>query len=147
LLPHLAGGNEIANKMTPTLRPQWLAAMPSLKERAKTLIDIIDGGRFLWADRPIQLDEKAEGLLNADARTLLSAVAAELAAVEPWTPEATERAIRGFAERHGAKLGAVAQPLRAALTGRTTSPGIFEVLTVLGKSESLARLADQAPPA
>jgi glutamyl-tRNA synthetase len=147
LLPHLAGGNEIANKMTPTLRPQWLAAMPSLKERAKTLIDIIDGGRFLWADRPIQLDEKAEGLLNADARALLSAVAAELAAVEPWTPEATERAIRGFAERHGAKLGAVAQPLRAALTGRTTSPGIFEVLTVLGKSESLARLADQAPPA
>ena len=147
LLPHLAGGNEIANKMTPTLRPQWLAAMPSLKERAKTLIDIIDGGRFLWADRPIQLDEKAEGLLNADARALLSAVAAELAAVEPWTPEATERAVRGFAERHGAKLGAVAQPLRAALTGRTTSPGIFEVLTVLGKSESLARLADQAPPA
>ena len=147
LLPHLAGGNEILNKMTPTLRPQWLAAMPSLKERAKTLIDIIDGGRFLWADRPIQLDEKAEGLLNADARALLSAVAAELAAVEPWTPEATERAVRGFAERHGAKLGAVAQPLRAALTGRTTSPGIFEVLTVLGKSESLARLADQAPPA
>ena len=147
LLPHLAGGNEILNKMTPTLRPQWLAAMPSLKERAKTLIDIIDGGRFLWADRPIQLDEKAEGLLNADARALLSAVAAELAAVEPWTTEATERAVRGFAERHGAKLGAVAQPLRAALTGRTTSPGIFEVLTVLGKSESLARLADQAPPA
>ena len=147
LLPHLAGGNEILNKMTPTLRPQWLAVMPSLKERAKTLIDIIDGGRFLWADRPIQLDEKAEGLLNADARALLSAVAAELAAVEPWTTEATERAVRGFAERHGAKLGAVAQPLRAALTGRTTSPGIFEVLTVLGKSESLARLADQAPPA
>jgi len=147
LLGHLANGGEIAGKLTPTLRRQWLAAMPSLKERAKTLIDIVDGGRFLWADRPIQLDEKAEGLLNTDARAVLSAVAAELAQVEPWTPEATERAVRGFAERHGAKLGAVAQPLRAALTGRTTSPGIFEVLTVLGKSESLARLADQAPPA
>jgi glutamyl-tRNA synthetase len=73
----------------------------------------------------------------------LRGVAAELAAVEPWTTETTERAVRGFAERHGAKLGAVAQPLRAALTGRTTSPGIFEVLTVLGKSESLGRLADQ----
>ncbi len=64
--------------------------------------------------------------------------------VEPWTAEATEQAVRTFAERKGAKLGAVAQPLRAALTGRTTSPGIFEVLAVLGKAESLARLADQA---
>jgi len=144
LLPHLADGAALGAKMTPSLRQQWLAAMPSLKERAKTLIDIVDGARFLWADRPLQLDEKAEGVLNPDARALLRAVADELAAVEPWTTETTERAVRGFAERHGAKLGAVAQPLRAALTGRTTSPGIFEVLTVLGKSESLGRLADQA---
>jgi glutamyl-tRNA synthetase len=70
-------------------------------------------------------------------------MAAELVAVDPWTPETTERAVRTFAERKGAKLGMVAQPLRAALTGRTTSPGIFEVLAVLGKTESLARLADQ----
>jgi len=146
LLPHLAEGGELAAKMTPSLRRQWLAAMPSLKERAKTLIDLIDGARFLLADRPIPLDEKAEGILNPDARALLRAVAAELAAVEPWTNETTERAVRGFAERQGAKLGAVAQPLRAALTGRTTSPGIFEVLTVLGKSESLGRLADQTAP-
>jgi glutamyl-tRNA synthetase len=143
LLPHLADGAEIAAKMMPSVRKQWLAAMPSLKERAKTLLEIIDGGRFLWADRPIQLDEKAEGILNEDARTLLRGVAAELAHVEPWTVETTEHAVRGFAERHGAKLGAVAQPLRAALTGRTTSPGIFEVLTVLGKTESLGRLADR----
>jgi len=143
LLPHLADGGELAARMTPSLRRQWLVAMPSLKERAKTLIDIIDGARFLWAGRPVQLDEKAEGILNADARALLRGVAAELAGVEPWTTETTESAVRGFAERHGAKLGAVAQPLRAALTGRTTSPGIFEVLTVLGKSESLDRLADQ----
>jgi glutamyl-tRNA synthetase len=132
--------------MTPGLRRQWLAAMPSLKERAKTLLDIVDGARFLWSGRPLQLDEKAEGILNPDARALLSGVAAELAAVEPWTVETTERAVRGFAERRGAKLGAVAQPLRAALTGRTTSLGIFEVLIVLGKSESLGRLADQAAP-
>jgi glutamyl-tRNA synthetase len=143
LLPHLADGAELAAKMSPSLREQWLAAMPSLKERAKTLLDVIDGGRFLWAARPIQLDEKAGSILNPDARALLRGVAAELAAVEPWTTETTERAVRGFAERYGAKLGAVAQPLRAALTGRTTSPGIFEVLTVLGKSESLGRLADQ----
>ncbi len=70
----------------------------------------------------------------------------ELEAVEPWTAEATEQAVRGYAERKGAKLGAVAQPLRAALTGRTTSPGIFNVLVVLGRQESLARLRDQAAP-
>jgi glutamyl-tRNA synthetase len=143
LLPHLADGAEIAAKMTPSVRKQWLAAMPSLKERAKTLLEIIDGARFLWADRPIPLDEKAEGILNDGARALLREVAAELADVDPWTAEATEHAVRGFAERHGAKLGAVAQPLRAALTGRTTSPGIFEVLMLLGKNESLNRLADQ----
>jgi glutamyl-tRNA synthetase len=146
LLPHLADGAEIAAKMTPRVRQQWLAAMPSLKERAKTLLDIIDGARFLLADRPIHLDEQAQALLTADAKVLLGGVTAELAEVEPWTTEATERAVRGFAERQGAKLGAVAQPLRAALTGRTTSPGIFEVLTVLGKTESLGRLADQTKP-
>jgi glutamyl-tRNA synthetase len=144
LLPHLADGAKVAAKMTPQLRRQWLAAMPSLKERAKTLIDLIDGARFLFADRPIPLDDNAKALLTAEARAILRDVEAELAGVEPWTPEATESAVRMFAERRSAKLGTVAQPLRAALTGRTTSPGIFEVLTVLGKAESLARVADQA---
>ena len=144
LLPHLADGAEVAAKMTPQLHRQWLAAMPSLKERAKTLIDLIDGARFLFADRPIPLDDNAKALLTTEARAILRDVEAELAGVEPWTPEATESAVRMFAERRSAKLGTIAQPLRAALTGRTTSPGIFEVLTVLGKAESLARVADQA---
>jgi len=144
LLPHIADGAALAAKLTPRLRQQWLIAMPSLKERAKTLLDIIDGARFLLADRPIALDDKAAALLTAEARGVLHDVAAELASVEPWTPQTTEHAVRTFAERRGAKLGAVAQPLRAALTGRTTSPGIFEVLAVLGKAESLARVADQA---
>jgi glutamyl-tRNA synthetase len=143
LLPHLAGGDEIAAKMTPTLRRQWLAAMPSLKERAKTLLDVIDGARFLFADRPIPLQDAAKALLTAEARGLLSDLKTDLAEVEPWTAEATERAVRIFADRRSVKLGTVAQPLRAALTGRTTSPGIFEVLAVLGKTESLARVADQ----
>jgi glutamyl-tRNA synthetase len=143
LLPHIADGAKLAAKMTPNLRRQWLAAMPSLKERAKTLLDLIDGAKFLWVDRPLPLDDKAAALLTPDAKTLLTDIAAELAAVEPWTAETTEQAVRTFAERKGAKLGAIAQPLRAALTGRTTSPGIFEVLAVLGKAESLARVADQ----
>jgi glutamyl-tRNA synthetase len=143
LLPHIEGGAQLAAKMTPALRQQWLAAMPSLKERAKTLLDLIDGAKFLLADRPLPLDDKAAALLTPDAKTLLADIGAELAAVEPWTAETTEQAVRTFAERKGAKLGAIAQPLRAALTGRTTSPGIFEVLAVLGKAESLARVADQ----
>ena len=143
LLPHIEGGAQLAAKMTPALRQQWLKAIPSLKERAKTLLDLVDGAKFLLADRPLPLDDKAAALLTADAKTLLADIGAELAAVEPWTAEATEQAVRTFAERKGAKLGAIAQPLRAALTGRTTSPGIFEVLAVLGKAESLARVADQ----
>jgi glutamyl-tRNA synthetase len=143
-LPHLAGGDAIAAKMTERLRQQLLAAMPSLKERAKTLVDLIDSAYFLLADRPVQLADAARALLTPEARALLQDVEPELAHVEPWTSAAVEQAVRTFAERKGAKLGAVAQPLRASLTGRTTSPGIFEVLVVLGKAESLARIADQA---
>jgi len=144
LLPYLPDGPAVAARLTQRLREQWLAAMPSLKERAKTLLDLIDGAKFLLSDRPIALDSKAAALLTPDARSLLAGIAADLAGVEPWTTEGTEQAVRTFAERNGAKLGAIAQPLRAALTGRTTSPGIFEVLTVLGKAESLARVADQS---
>jgi glutamyl-tRNA synthetase len=131
--------------LTPHLREQWLAAMPSLKERAKTLLDLIEGAHFLLADRPIPLDEKASTMLGGEARNLLQEVLSALTPVEPWNAETTEQAIRALAERKGQKLGTVAQPLRAALTGRTTSPGIFEVLVVLGKAESLARIADQTP--
>jgi glutamyl-tRNA synthetase len=147
LLPHLPGGAEISAKLTPAVREQVIAAMPELKERAKTLIDLIDAASFIWASRPLALDDKAMTLLTPEARAVLGEVLPELQAVEPWTAEATEQAVRGYAERKGAKLGAVAQPLRAALTGRSTSPGIFNVLVVLGRQESLARLRDQAAAA
>jgi glutamyl-tRNA synthetase len=118
--------------------------MPGLKERAKTLVELVDSARYVFADRPLALDDKAAGLLTAEARSLLGEISDELRQVEPWTVEATEQAVRAFAERRGIKLGGVAQPLRAALTGRTTSPPIFDVLAVLGKNESLSRLQDQA---
>jgi glutamyl-tRNA synthetase len=143
VLPHVAGGTELAAKMTPELRSRLLAALPGLKERAKTLVDLIDSGAFLFADRPLVLDDKANALVTPEARKLLAGLLPQLEAVEPWSAEATEQTVRAFAEEAGAKLGAVAQPLRAALTGRVTSPGIFDVLTVLGKTESLARLRDQ----
>jgi glutamyl-tRNA synthetase len=143
LLPHIAGGPQLAAKLTPQLRCKLIAAMPGLKERAKTLVELVDGARFIVADRPLPLDEKAAALLTPEARTLLGRLVADLATLDPWTAEATEQAVRGFAERQGLKLGNVAQPLRASLTGRTTSPPIFDVLAVLGRDESLARLRDQ----
>lgn len=144
LLPHIAPGPELSGGLTPDLRAKFLAAMPGLKERAKTLVELIESARYLYAERPIPLDEKAAALLDEGGRTLLADLTDELAAVEPWSADATEAAVRAFSERIGLKLGAVAQPLRAALTGRTTSPGIFEVLAVLGKDETMARLADLA---
>jgi glutamyl-tRNA synthetase len=144
LLPHIAGGQELASKMTPALRAKLLTAMPALKERAKTLVELFDATRFLWASRPLELNDQAKVLLTPEAKTVTAALLPELVAVTDWTAEAIEVVVRGYAERAGLKLGAVAQPLRAALTGRTTSPPIFDVLAVLGKDESLARLRDQA---
>jgi glutamyl-tRNA synthetase len=144
VLPHIAGGAELAARLTPELRQQLLAAMPGLKERAKTLVELVDGARYLFAVRPLSIDDKAAALLTPQARALLTDIADDLAGIGSWTVEATDQAVRGFAARKGVKLGSVAQPLRAALTGRTTSPPIFDVLAVLGKAESLARLKDQS---
>ncbi len=144
VLPYLPNGTELAAKLTPALRAKLIAAMPGLKERAKTLVELIESARYLYADRPLPLDEKAAAQMTPEARNLLGQVSRDLAMVDPWSADAAETAVRAYAERSGVKLGAVAQPLRAALTGRTTSPGIFDVLAVLGKAESLARVADQA---
>ncbi len=119
-------------------------AMASLKPRAKTLDEIADGALFLFAQRPLAPDEKASALLTDDGRALLASCIDALAGVSQWTPEAIEEPIREVAEKAGLGLGKVAQPLRAALTGRTTSPGIFDVLFLLGKEETLARLKDAA---
>ena len=143
VLPYVPAGAELAAKLDPALREKLIAAMPGLKERAKTLIELIESARYLYADRPLTLDDKAQAVMTPEARGVLGNLSRELAQVEPWSAAGAEAAVRAYAERAGAKLGAVAQPLRAALTGRTTSPGIFEVLAVLGKTESLARIADQ----
>jgi glutamyl-tRNA synthetase len=146
VLPHIAAGNDLRAKMNPALRSKLVAAMPALKERAKTLVELIDSAHYIYADRPIMLDDKAAALLNAEARAMIAELVPELERVEPWTAASVEAAVRAYADTSGRKLGAVAQPLRAALTGRTTSPGIFDVLAVLGKSESVARLRDQTAP-
>jgi glutamyl-tRNA synthetase len=149
LLPHLAGGSELAAKLTPRLRASLIAAMPGLKERAKTLVELFEASHYVWASRPLDMAEPARAVLTPEATATIAALLAELEKQTAWGAAAVEAEIRAFAERSGLKLGAVAQPLRAALTGRTTSPPIFDVLAVLGRDESLARLRDQAdkPPA
>jgi glutamyl-tRNA synthetase len=118
-------------------------AMPELKPRANTIHELADGARFLFADRPLEIDENAQELLTHGARAILQAAHEKLSGLADWQAPSLEAAIREVAEGSGVKLGKLAQPLRAALTGRTTSPGIFDVLALLGRDESLARIADQ----
>jgi len=146
VLDHVPGRAALKAKLNNGSRAQLLKAMSSLKERAKTLIELIDGAHFIFAERPLELDPKAAAMLSPETRQLIGRLRLALEAVEPWNAATTEAAMRTFAESNGLKLGAVAQPLRAALTGRTTSPGIFEVLDIVGRQESLARLDDQATP-
>jgi glutamyl-tRNA synthetase len=145
VLAHVPDGADLKAKLNDTTRAQLLQAMPNLKERAKTLIELIDSSYFIFADRPLEIEPKAAALLTPENRELIGRLRDALEAVTPWTAETTEAAMRAFAEANNLKLGAIAQPLRVALTGRTTSPGIFDVLAVLDRGECLARLSDQAP--
>ena len=119
-------------------------AMAALKPRAKNLNELADGALFLFEKRPLNLDEKAATLLGGDAATLLTEAAGALGDVADWSVPALEEAVKRVAEKAELGLGKIAQPLRAALTGRSTSPGIFDVLMLLGRDESLARIADRA---
>ena len=120
-----------------------VSAMPELKARAHDLNQLADSARFLFATRPLAIDGPAAALLTDEARDHLASVHATLCAVANWDHDTLDAAVREVAERKELKLGKLAQPLRAALTGQTTSPGIFDVLVLLGKTESLARIADQ----
>lgn len=128
---------------TPQQRELLQRSMYALKPRAANLLEIADGAAFFFRTRPLEMDADAQALLGGDARSLLAQLHAALDAVAEWNTEALEAAVRQVAESGGVKLGAVAQPLRAALTGRHTSPGIFDVLALLGREESLGRIADQ----
>jgi len=138
-------------KMGSAISPDWpdsgrellRRAMPFLKVRAKSINELADSASFLFRTRPLDVDEAAAKLLEGDARQLLARARDALAAVDDWSAPALESAVRIVAEEAQLGLGKVAQPLRAALTGRTTSPGIFDVLALLGREESLARLGDQ----
>lgn len=138
ILPEIGPARGVGTTLSPELEAKFLAAMPGLKERAKTLVELLDSAFYLYAQRPLQLDDKAKSLLDEAARQRLPQIAAKLAAVQDWSPAPLEAAVRAYVEESGLKLGQAAQPpLRAALTGRAMSPGLFDVMAVLGRGETL----------
>ena len=120
-----------------------LTALPELQPRAKTVLELIDLAQFIYASRPLAIDAAASALLTADTRAVLKDMAEMLRGLNDWSVPSIDAAMRALAEAKGLKLGKLAQPLRAALTGRTVSPGIFEVMVLIGRDESMARLEDQ----
>ncbi len=130
--------------LTEAERVRLFAAMPGLKPRARTLVELAEKARFYVERRPIPLDDKARALLGGDANNLLAALVPVLGDAD-WQAGAIEDRVRGFVDGKGLDLKALAQPLRAALAGSTVSPPIFEVMQVLGREETLARLADAVP--
>lgn len=143
-LPFIPSAEPFRKVWDEAFKARFSLALPGLKERAKTIVELLDMASFMVAQRPLPLDEKAAKLLDGDSRGRLAAILPVLAEAEDFAPAIIETKVKAHAEVMGWKLGQIAQPLRAALTGRATSPGIFDVLAALGRDESLARIADQA---
>lgn len=142
-LKYLPNGDFIQQRLTPSSQAQLASAMPGLKDRAKTLVELAEGAMYIFSQRPLAIDEKAALLLDPIGCAILADAYPILISVKQWKAAQLDDAMRVYAEEKGLKLGKVAQPLRAALTGRATSPGVFDVLEVLGRDESLARIKDQ----
>lgn len=140
ILPRLE--QKLEGAMAEDAAGRLLKGMAGLKERAKTIEELADNAVFYAKERPLLLSDKAARLVDDQAAERLGRLRADLDALAEWSADAVEEAARGAAARDGVKLGRIAQPLRAALTGATASPGLFEVMEVLGRAESLARLDD-----
>ncbi len=132
----------IGRSLNDTDHSRLKSGMTSLKERAKTLLELTDNAKLYVTPRPLAVDEKALKILDDEARNTLAAARDDLAEFQPWTSEALEDWARDYAEKLGLKLGKLAQPLRAAVTGSTVSPPIFEVMAIFGQEETLKRIED-----
>ncbi len=135
---------DLGRSLTDADRGILKRAMNGLKQRARTVVDLAQSARFYLAARPLPMDDKAAALLDDKGRGILAELAALFGAEADFTAAALEAQVRRFAEERGEKLGKIAQPLRAALTGTTVSPPIFEVAEILGRDETLARMSDAA---
>jgi glutamyl-tRNA synthetase len=134
----------LAEELDPTAISRLEMLLPALKPRAKNLVEMSENALFLFLQRPLSLEDKAAKLITSDSRAITADLSVELERLESWDVESLEALIRRFAEGRSLKIGKIAQPLRALLTGKTISPGIFDVLACLGQKETLARLADNA---
>lgn len=143
ILPEIEGGDAIAQKLTDEKRAKVQAALPLLKERSKTLIELIEGAAFVYDSIPLPLTDKAVSILNDEAKERLEKLSDQLSLVQNWEHDELDSSVRTFLETNDLKLGKVGPALRCALTGTTNAPGIFEVLELLGRDESLARIKDQ----
>jgi len=130
-------------EVTPLGKQRLIKGMPGLKTRTKTLRELAENGKFYVTSDAPPLEEKAKAALENGGKALLHILLPVLEAQSDWSHSALEHMARSFAEAQGKKLGDVAQALRAALTGRTTSPGMFEVMEVLGKDETVKRIKDR----
>jgi len=143
MAPFLA--DQLSRALTQDDQSRLIEALPGLKQRSKTLPELIENSAFYFSDGAPAPDEKAAKLLTVDAVADLKRLSEELREVLDWTSDSLQDVVRDFAEADQLKLGKVAQPLRAALTGRTVSPGVFDVMRVLGRDETIRRLLDASP--
>jgi glutamyl-tRNA synthetase len=120
-----------------------LAAMYCLKERARSLPDLLEKGQFALVSRPLQPDEKAAAQLDPVSRGILHELTAQVQNVS-WSRDTLEATLTRVAEAHGMKFGKLAGPLRAALAGRSVTPSVFDMMLVIGREETIARLTDAA---
>ncbi|WP_375620792.1 glutamate--tRNA ligase [Bartonella sp. AA97HXZ] len=143
ILPETDRGAQIIERLDEKRRVQFLKAIPHLKERSKTLCELIDNASFIFTQRPLQLDEKAQILLDKNGRTILNDLYLALKACPSWDTKTLDETLRSCVQTQNLKFGSIAQPLRAALTGCATSPGVLDILILLGRNESLHRIKDQ----
>ena len=134
--------DRLGKPVSENVRLRLEAGMNSLKSRAETVPQLIELSMFYCFDRPLEHNENAVKLLDGDARVRLANVYTDMAKLDDWSQDSIERAVKEHAEIRGFKLGMIAQPLRAALTGTNVSPGIFEVAAILGRDEALGRIED-----
>ncbi len=137
------GGEDLKQKLNEDDWQRIETAFPTLKSRAKTLVDLMEQAKFIYLRRPLEITSKARKTLKPEAVDMLKELFEKLQSLETWTLEELEAQTKGFADLSQLKFGQVAQPLRAALTGGVDSPGIFDVLFILGKVESLNRIQDR----
>ena len=142
-LPFLPNKERLPDPLDGKSKARFHSALPGLRERARTLVELVDSAAFLFAQRPLAMEEAASALLSDEARQHLAGLHGAYADLPTWDAASLEDATKAYAEQQAIKLGAIAKPLRAALTGSKTSPGIYDVLAALGREESLGRISDQ----